>query len=73
MLVTPEGKVTIPKRVRRTLGIFPNSEVNFIEENGKFYIVKKEKMNGKSKFKALRGIASTNLTTDEIMQFTRES
>ena len=35
MRVTSKGQVTIPKKVRETLGIGPKSEVDFVEEDGR--------------------------------------
>ena len=45
MRVTSKGQVTIPKKVREVLGIGPKSEVDFVEENGRVYLVKKGKEN----------------------------
>jgi AbrB family looped-hinge helix DNA binding protein len=42
MKVTDKGRVTIPRFVREKLGIGPSSEIDFVEENGRFYIVKKK-------------------------------
>lgn len=73
MRVTTKGQVTIPQNVRETLGIAPKTEVQFIEENGKFYIIKADALETKGKFKKLRGIATAQMTTDEILALTRES
>lgn len=40
MRVTTKGQVTIPLSVREKLGIIPHSEVEFVEEKGRMYIVK---------------------------------
>ncbi|MEM9153621.1 MAG: AbrB/MazE/SpoVT family DNA-binding domain-containing protein [Cyanobacteria bacterium J06642_2] len=72
MRVTTKGQVTIPRKVREALGITPQTEVEFVEDNGKFYIVKTHAPQPTGKFKQLRGIATANLTTDEIMSLTRE-
>ena len=45
MRVTSKGQVTIPKKVREVLGIGPKSEVDFVEENGRVYLIKKSKGN----------------------------
>jgi AbrB family looped-hinge helix DNA binding protein len=42
MRVTTKGQVTIPQGIREKLGIFPSSEIDFIEEKGRVYIVKKK-------------------------------
>jgi antitoxin PrlF len=72
MKVTTKGQVTIPRNVREILGIVPETDVEFHEENGKFYIVKKSKTKSTTKFNKLRGIATAKLSTDEIMSLTRE-
>ncbi len=73
MRVTTKGQVTIPRHIRESLGITPETEIDFIEDNGKFYIVKTDEPNIKRKFKNLRGIATANMSTDEIMNLTRDA
>ena len=72
MRVTTKGQVTIPQPIREKLGIVASSEVDFVEEKGKVYIVKK---NGSvprgNVFRKLRGIASVKMSTEEIMSLTR--
>ena len=72
MRVTTKGQVTIPQGIREKLGIFPSSEIDFIEEKGRVYIVKKKVENTSTqRFKKLRGIATVKMTTDQIMALTR--
>lgn len=72
MRVTTKGQVTIPQPIREKLGIVPNSEVDFVEEKGKVYIVKKRGSGSKDTvFRKLRGIASVKMSTEEIMSLTR--
>jgi AbrB family looped-hinge helix DNA binding protein len=73
MRVTTKGQVTIPRNIRELLGITAETEVDFQEENGKFYIVKTNKPSITGKFSKLRGIATARMTTDEIMSLTREA
>ena len=73
MRVTTKGQVTIPRNIRESLGISPETEIDFIEENGKFYIIKTNEPKITGKFRKLRGIASSNMSTDEIMSLTRDS
>ena len=73
MKVTTKGQVTIPRNIRETLGITSETEVCFLEENGKFYIVKTKKPSKSGQFNKLRGIATAKMSTDEIMSLTRES
>ncbi len=72
MKLTVKGQVTIPKHVRDTLGITIHSEIDFIEENGKIYIVRAKARKRIQKFRKYRGIANVKMTTDEIMKLTRE-
>ncbi|MGA1843849.1 MAG: AbrB/MazE/SpoVT family DNA-binding domain-containing protein [bacterium] len=72
MKVTTKGQVTIPQRIREKLGITPNTDVDFIEEKGRVYLIKKSEQSAKvGRFHALRGIATVKMTTDEIMALTR--
>ncbi len=73
MRVTTKGQVTIPRDVREALGISPETEIEFVEEEGRFYIEKTGAPSITGKFKKLRGIASANMSTDEILKLTRES
>ena len=73
MRVTTKGQVTIPREVREVLGIAPETEIDFREDNGRFYIVKTDAPKLTGKFKKFRGIASANMSTDEIMNLTREA
>lgn len=73
MKVTTKGQVTIPQSIREILGITSESEINFQEENGKFYIVKTSTPKASGKFNKLRGIATAKMSTDEIMSLTRDS
>ncbi len=72
MRVTIKGQVTIPQNIREKYGITPAAEVDFIEEKGRVYLVKKERKNTTPrKFRTLRGIANVRMSTDEIMALTR--
>ena len=72
MRVTIKGQVTIPQHIREKLGITPAVEVDFIEEKGRVYLVKKKGRNATArKFRNLRGIATVKMTTDEILALTR--
>lgn len=72
MRVTIKGQVTIPQHIREKLGITPATEIDFVEEEGRFFLVKRK--NSKAnirKFTQLRGLATVKMTTDEIMALTR--
>ena len=53
------------------LGIMGDTEIDFLEENGRIYIVRKSNAKNVNQFHPLRGIASVEMTTDEIMALTR--
>jgi AbrB family looped-hinge helix DNA binding protein len=73
MRVTIKGQVTIPQHIREKLGIVPATEIEFVEEKDRVYIVKKEGPGNRSnKFRKLRGVATVRMTTDEIMALTRK-
>ncbi|MBT8365133.1 MAG: AbrB/MazE/SpoVT family DNA-binding domain-containing protein [Deltaproteobacteria bacterium] len=73
MRVTTKGQVTIPQHIREKLGIVPSTDIEFVEEKDRVYIVKKEgPRNRNSKFRKLRGAATVRMTTDEIMALTRK-
>ena len=72
MRVTTKGQVTIPRNVREILGITPETEIAFVEDNGRFYIVKTNATKANKNLEKLRGIATVKLSTDEIMDLTRE-
>lgn len=72
MRVTTKGQVTIPQHIREKLGITPATEVDFVEEEGRIFLVKrKEEKAALRKFTKLRGAASVKMTTNEIMALTR--
>lgn len=77
MRVTSKGQVTIPIGVREKLGIFPNTEVDFIVRGDSARLVKVEPKNGRPSRGAeivarLAGSATDRrMTTDEIMALTR--
>ncbi len=71
MRVTTKGQVTIPVNVREELGIIAETDIDFMEENGRFYIVKISEPKKNGQFNRFRGIATAKMTTDEIMKLTR--
>ncbi len=72
MRVTTKGQVTIPQHIREKLGITPATEVDFVEEEGRIFLVKrKEGKPAVRKFAKLRGSATVKMTTNEIMALTR--
>ena len=71
--VTSKGQVTIPKPVRDRLGIKTGTEVDFeVAEDGRAFLRRTGKPGAKpSRFKRMRGTATSRLTTDQIMALTR--
>ena len=73
MRVTTKGQVTIPINIREKLGITPDTEVEFIQEGDRVFLIKqKGKARATRKFNKLRGVATVKMTTDEIMALTRD-
>ncbi|MBU1172101.1 MAG: AbrB/MazE/SpoVT family DNA-binding domain-containing protein [Proteobacteria bacterium] len=72
MKVTTKGQVTIPQAIREKLGIMPASEIDFIEDKGRFYLIKITCENSVSRFRSVRGAATIKMSTDEIMALTRD-
>lgn len=72
MQMTADGQLTIPQRIREQLELTPDAEVEFREENGRFYLAKIAMFPLKaSPFWRLRGVATVKMSTDEIMALTR--
>jgi AbrB family looped-hinge helix DNA binding protein len=73
MRVTSKGQVTIPLNVRQRLGIFPQSEVEFVVEGNTVVLrtISEKVSRGKRLVEAMRGRATVRMTTDEIMALTR--
>lgn len=72
MRVTTKGQVTIPQHIREKLGITPATEIDFVEEEGRIFLVKRKAGNATiQKLAKLRGSATVKMTTDEIMALTR--
>ena len=66
--VMSKGQVTIPKDVRKVLGIGPGSRVGFIVENGSVRIVNSLSFAMSNLQKEMKGAADrTGLTTDEAV------
>jgi AbrB family looped-hinge helix DNA binding protein len=75
MRITSKGQVTIPVEIRERLGLLPDSEVEF-EIDGNAVRIRKARGKrisgrGRSIVQHLRGKATANLTTEQIMAMTR--
>ncbi|HJP33593.1 MAG TPA: AbrB/MazE/SpoVT family DNA-binding domain-containing protein [Candidatus Latescibacteria bacterium] len=72
MRMTTKGQVTIPQHIRQKLGIGPSSEVDFIEEGGRVYVVKcTDDQVRERPLRRYRGVATVRMGTDEILALTR--
>ena len=79
MKLTTKCQVTVPLAVREKLGLFPGSEVEFVVEGKAAKLVKARKTKGTvsrgerivARAIANRGTANPDLTTDQIMAWTR--
>lgn len=73
MRVTSKGQVTIPRDIRRKMGMDTHTEVEFTIERNTVILrpVQATPSRGKRVVEALRGRASVKMTTDEIMALTR--
>lgn len=70
MKLTVKGQVTIPRHIRRHLGISPGGEVDFVISGGRV-ILKKSDASDEREIEAMRGAATAGFSTDEIMEITR--
>jgi AbrB family looped-hinge helix DNA binding protein len=77
MRVTSKGQVTIPIAIREKLGILPNTEVEFELHGNTARLVKipakRARGRGADVIGRLRGKATVNMSTDEIMALTRKT
>ena len=71
MRVTSKGQVTIPKDVRKRLGITPGSEVDFEMDESGARLVRAQTSRGKEVVEPMIGRGTVKMTTDEIMALTR--
>jgi AbrB family looped-hinge helix DNA binding protein len=71
MRVTPKNQVTIPQPIREKLGMQPGTEVDFVEEGDRVYLVRRAIPETPFRCCHLRGVATAKLSTEEIMSLTR--
>jgi AbrB family looped-hinge helix DNA binding protein len=72
--LTSKGQVTIPKPVRDALGLQAGASVEFVPNHeGEFVLraVRRPRRVVRARFRALRGIGTLKMTTDEILALTR--
>jgi AbrB family looped-hinge helix DNA binding protein len=75
MRITEKGQVTIPIEIRERFGFLPQTDVDFVVENGSVKLVKVASRRGEGRgeriVRRMRGTATVGMTTDEIMALTR--
>ena len=76
MRITTKGQVTIPQAVREQAGLLPNTEVEFLVEDGSVRLVKAavavRPTRGATAVRRLREHGGgVRMTTDQIMALTR--
>ncbi|MHB1158240.1 MAG: AbrB/MazE/SpoVT family DNA-binding domain-containing protein [Phycisphaerales bacterium] len=73
MKITTKGQVTIPRQIREKHRLWPNTEVEFVERNGRVVLEKRgnSPSRGKRVVANMRGKAEVRMTTDQIMELTR--
>lgn len=75
MRITSKGQVTIPRQLRERHGLLPETEVDFVEQDGAVVIVPrrgKRPDRGDKAVTALRGTGRRTMSTDELLQLTRD-
>ena len=75
MRITSKGQVTIPQAIRETLGLLPNTEVEFsIDKNGA-RLTKAKRPGPRSAVRQhierVRGTLETGMSTDQLMKLLR--
>lgn len=74
MEVTQDGKIEIPLEMQEQLGLLPGTEIELKVVGNALQLQKKKRPGrGQALIDLMRGKATANLTTDEIMQLTRHT
>jgi len=79
MRVTEKGQVTIPEPIRRQAGFLPGTEVQFVLDETGVHLLRADGKRGPtprerdvgSVLTRLRGSATIQMSTDEILALTR--
>ena len=75
MRITSKGQVTIPLAIRETLGLLPNTEVEFEIDRGAVRVKRaaapRRTDRGRALIDHMRGRGTRRITTDAIMKLTR--
>lgn len=73
MRLNSKGQVTIPAHLRRKHHLHEGDEVEVVEKGGALQVVRVEgaESSGTRLVRGMRGRATTDLTTDELMEMLR--
>ncbi len=73
MKITTKVQVTIPAAVRERLGLLPDTDVEFVVEEGRAVLrkVRRSQRCGAKVVAHLRGRGTVPMSTDEILALTR--
>ena len=72
MKVNANGQIRIPAALREKAGFAPGSEVEFVEENGRYYLRHAiTSGRGKTLVRQMTGKGDVKMSTDEIMALMR--
>ncbi|MCG9892789.1 MAG: AbrB/MazE/SpoVT family DNA-binding domain-containing protein [Thermosynechococcaceae cyanobacterium MS004] len=72
MKINAEGQITIPPDIQKQLGLFPSTEIQLEVIGDTLQIRKPTPTRCANIIAVMRGKATRNLSTDEIMQLTRD-
>ncbi len=75
MLITTKGQLTIPIEFREALGLLLHTNVQFERVGNELWVrkTKVQSARGKRLIEAMAGKSTITMTSDEIMQLTREA
>ena len=68
MKITEKGQVTIPKPIRERYGLYPGTEIQFIEREHRVVV---EKSHATDPWQRYRGFLKLRKRTDEVMRILR--
>ena len=73
MRITSKGQVTIPLQIREKMGFLPDTEVEFKMAGNSVFLRKVGSPSKRSRMviNQMRGKATVNMSTDEILALTR--
>ena len=72
MRISTKGQVTIPMNIREKFGFLPNTEVEFVVQDGQVILKKAvPRTIMESPFDYVRGTSDAGLTTEQLMRLTR--